>query len=346
MSVKKKTRSKKTPKRKAANGKRSKATPKSTPKKANFTKRKTPAKPLQQSSDEADQKPTEHAELGPLPTIEHAIERYDQVTGVTEECGIMPLNSESQIQQLCESIKSTGQTVPIDITSDGKLLNGRHRLIACCALGIRPEFRIVDPQSPLQHVLADTNQREYNAATRAWIALEIEKLLRSRIGEPNGKPDAQSNDDGEEDVEVLAEIYVGDGKSIELAPGETVREAAIRLARSSRSAVRRLTTVLNKDRALAIQAVHGEITLKDAERQTGEASHVQCKPKIAERKLATGAIEYSYESRSAIVFPKRRHNGELRKLIVLSEPAKSRTMRVKTAKFARLKVIEFLMSSG
>lgn len=198
-----------------------------------------------------------------IPSLQQAIDQSDEVTGIAPECEIMPLNSDAKTTSLCESIRSAGQTNPIHLDSIGKLLNGRHRLIACCALGVKPEFKTVEPANKLMHVLADTNQREYNVAARASIALKVEVFLKKRCRELKDLPGS----------DILAgrrarkknSIDTGGSQPTEVNEGETLRDAAIRLAGSTTSAVRRLVTVIKKDPELAEQAIAGQITLRKAE---------------------------------------------------------------------------------
>lgn len=200
-----------------------------------------------------------------IPSLEEAIASSDRILGVSPECEIMPMNQESKIRGLCESIHSIGQKHAIEITSGGLLVNGRHRLIACAALGTEPEFKTVDPSKTLMVVLAEVHQREYNTATLAWIALKLEVYLNERCKQLTsiGAKEVSLN----RRAEKSCEIPLGDGQRFRIMKGETIREAAIRNAGSTMSAVRRLTTVINRDTDLAMKAVHGEMNLREAERE-------------------------------------------------------------------------------
>ncbi|MCO8123385.1 hypothetical protein NHH03_16665 [Stieleria sp. TO1_6] len=173
----------------------------------------------------------------------------------------MPRNSDQQIRSLCESIAAVGQTSPIDLVPDGILLNGRHRLIACFMLKIKPEFRTIDPPSSLDHVLADTNQRDYNVAARAWIALQIESLVRKHCKAADDKKFKRllANRVIEKDLD----IELGDRRPLRINKDERLRAAAIRMAGSTPSAVRRLVLVQNKAPELVPKAICGEMNLRD-----------------------------------------------------------------------------------
>ena len=80
-------------------------------------------------------------EMLKIPTLQEAIDEWDDVTGVAPECELMPLNSETQTKQLCESIRVTGQTNPIHLDSVGRLLNGRHPFNRLLCSGYRARIQ-------------------------------------------------------------------------------------------------------------------------------------------------------------------------------------------------------------
>lgn len=59
-----------------------------------------------------------------------------------------PMLSADDMDALVESIAHVGQTDPILLDTDGRLLDGRNRLEACQRLGIDPVFRTVETDSP------------------------------------------------------------------------------------------------------------------------------------------------------------------------------------------------------
>ncbi|MCO8123880.1 ParB N-terminal domain-containing protein [Stieleria sp. TO1_6] len=203
------------------------------------------------------------AEL-PIPTLEEIIPNYPAVKSVSPSCQIMPLNSPQRIRELCQSMTAAGQINPIDLDSEGSLLNGRHRLIACSMLDIAPEFRTIDPESSLEHVLADITQREYNPAAYAWIAMQIEARVKRcyKASHPTNNGKLLGNQPLKKDFK----IDIGDRQRFHINKGESIQSAAIRMAGATLSAVRRLTTVSNSDPELAQKAIRGEMTLRACER--------------------------------------------------------------------------------
>ena len=267
---------------------------KATKKKA--AKKRSPSEhlaPKQTEKRDVDSKLKQDVEIEAIeiPTLDDAIAWCDRVTGITEECELMTKNSDASVRDLMESIALNGQQRPISITPDGKILDGRHRLVACCALGFEPEFEQKTVESPLQHVLADTTQRDYNPAARASIALKTEDYIKKRfseladdekVGRMNRKrfTHDQSIDIGSEDP-----LYV--------KAGETIREVAIRLAGAKESTVQDFITLMKKDVELAEQAVQGEITLKQALRQTRPPRTHKNPPAQAEAKSVSGSDQHT-----------------------------------------------------
>lgn len=248
-----------------------------------------------------------------VPTIEQAIQWSGRVTGVSAECGIMPKRSEDDIRSLCRSIESVGQTTPIDLSPDGLLINGRHRLIACFMLGITPQFREVSPENVLGHVLSDMDQRQYNAAARAYIAIQIEELLNSRLKLLQQEQKDQILDHRRVKKDVT--LPLDDGQTIELRKGSAIRDKSIELAKSTRSAVRRLKTLINQNAELAQAAIDGEKKLRDGERliQSRRRKKSLLKKKSGRngdlgKPLKGGKIEFVRENRSAILIPERTMN--------------------------------------
>jgi hypothetical protein len=61
---------------------------------------------------------------------------------------IVPMMTEEEFASLVRSIRRLGQMRPIARTSDGTILDGRCRLMACLAAGVEPRFQTVDPEDP------------------------------------------------------------------------------------------------------------------------------------------------------------------------------------------------------
>ena len=79
-------------------------------------------------------------------------------------------------------IEARGIQVPLEITADGTLLDGRHRLRAASELGIEQlPVRIVAPDDPAEHVLLAALQRRHlSASQRAALALELDDYRQAK----------------------------------------------------------------------------------------------------------------------------------------------------------------------
>jgi hypothetical protein len=82
---------------------------------------------------------------------------------------IIPMGTDAEFARLVWSIKKYGLYVPISITGDGLVLDGRRRLLACHAAGIEPRFETVDPKDPLAFVISKNVKRKH--LSRSQVAL-------------------------------------------------------------------------------------------------------------------------------------------------------------------------------
>lgn len=71
---------------------------------------------------------------------------------IHEAANLFPLDEET-IGELAEDIRQRGQMVPIELL-DGKVLDGRRRLLACEKAGVEPTFKAVDVADPVAYVLS------------------------------------------------------------------------------------------------------------------------------------------------------------------------------------------------
>ena len=311
---------------------------------------------------------TETGEAVELPTIYQAVDHFQgKLTGIARECEIMPFNDHDTMKRLYASIRDHGVKKPIEVTPDWKLIGGRHRLIVCAALGIQPEFKDVAKAEALVHVISETAQRSNGSAARAAIALQLEHYMKMQL---EMKPDSvKLSLRGGDKVKEDTTADLGNGQKVIVRAGETLRDAAIREAGATRSAVRRLVTIQNKEPALAERAASGEITLRDAEamlsgskkasaktngsagRKSTPTSHSNGKATpagkagrsslgrhITERTLSGGKKEFSDGSRSAILIPERSLNGKTAVRLLWDDGTKLTIRRYKSTERAEKEI--------
>lgn len=74
-----------------------------------------------------------------MATFEEAASAYD-IAGIHPACASLPAMSDDSFNGLCQSINKYGIEVPISLTHQGLLIDGKHRLKACYITGAMPEF--------------------------------------------------------------------------------------------------------------------------------------------------------------------------------------------------------------
>lgn len=106
---------------------------------------------------------------------------------------IFPDMDEQQFRSLQQDIEQRGLLEPI-WTFEGRVLDGRHRLRACTAIGRLPAFREYEGDDPLGFVIAmNLKRRHLNESQRAMVGAEIANLPQGRPGKAANLPVSQSD---------------------------------------------------------------------------------------------------------------------------------------------------------
>lgn len=93
---------------------------------------------------------------------------------------LFPLMQGDEFDSLVESIREQGLREAVWLTKDGALLDGRNRVRACQAAGVKPEFRQYDGDDPVQFVWdMNVNRRHLTATQTAVAGLKREELKES-----------------------------------------------------------------------------------------------------------------------------------------------------------------------
>lgn len=96
---------------------------------------------------------------------------------------IFPLMQGQEFSDLCEDIETHGLRDPICLYSDGRIVDGRNRYLACEQRGIEPEFYDYDGEESelLDYVLSlNLHRRHLTESQRAMVAAEIANLEKGR----------------------------------------------------------------------------------------------------------------------------------------------------------------------
>jgi protein gp37/ParB-like chromosome segregation protein Spo0J len=133
------------------------------------------------------------------------LRHYPEITGIHPAADLFPMVDGAEFAELCADIKERGLHQPITIWTDGTLLDGRNRLLACYETHQEVVLDRYEGSDPVQFSLsANLHRRHLNAGQRAVIALKVRELLQPaakerqrEAGEKFGKGAKVSPDLGE-----------------------------------------------------------------------------------------------------------------------------------------------------
>jgi protein gp37 len=125
------------------------------------------------------------------------LRHYPEITGIHPAADLFPMVEGDEFRELCADIKERGLAQPITIWTDGSLLDGRNRLLACYETHQEVVLDRYEGTDPVQFSLsANLHRRHLNAGQRAFVAMKVRELLqpaaKERQGERNDlKPKSQ-----------------------------------------------------------------------------------------------------------------------------------------------------------
>lgn len=133
------------------------------------------------------------------------LRHYPEVTGIHPAADLFPIIEGDEFKELCADIKERGLAQPITIWTDGSLLDGRNRLLACYETHQEVVLDRYEGTDPVQFSLsANLHRRHLNAGQRAVVALKVRELLqpaaKERIADAGrssapGKPSEKASAD-------------------------------------------------------------------------------------------------------------------------------------------------------
>jgi protein gp37/ParB-like chromosome segregation protein Spo0J len=107
------------------------------------------------------------------------LRHYPEITGIHQAADLFPMVESDEFRKLCADIKERGLHQPITIWTDGTLLDGRNRLLACYQTHQEVVLDRYDGPDPVQFSLsANLHRRHLNAGQRAVVALKVRELLQ------------------------------------------------------------------------------------------------------------------------------------------------------------------------
>lgn len=107
------------------------------------------------------------------------LRHYPEITGIHPAADLFPIVEGDEFAELCNDIKERGLAQPITIWTDGTLLDGRNRLLACYETHQEVVLDRYKGTDPVQFSLsANLHRRHLNAGQRAVVALKVRELLQ------------------------------------------------------------------------------------------------------------------------------------------------------------------------
>lgn len=121
------------------------------------------------------------------------LRHYPEITGIHPAADLFPMVEGEEFAELCADIKERGLAQPITIWTDGALLDGRNRLLACYETHQEVVLDRYEGSDPVQFSLsANLHRRHLNAGQRAIVALKVRELLQPAAKERIAEAAAQS----------------------------------------------------------------------------------------------------------------------------------------------------------
>lgn len=106
------------------------------------------------------------------------LKHYPEITGIHPAADLFPLVHGDEFQELCADIKERGLQQPITIWTDGTLLDGRNRLMACYETHQDVVLERYEGSDPVQFSLsANLHRRHLNQGQKAMVALKVEEIF-------------------------------------------------------------------------------------------------------------------------------------------------------------------------
>ena len=107
------------------------------------------------------------------------LRHYPEITGIHPAADLFPMVEGDEFAELCNDIKDRGLAQPITIWTDGSLLDGRNRLLACYETHQEVVLDRYEGTDPVQFSLsANLHRRHLSAGQRACVALKVRELLQ------------------------------------------------------------------------------------------------------------------------------------------------------------------------
>jgi ParB-like chromosome segregation protein Spo0J len=139
---------------------------------------------------------------------------------------LFPMMADDELDELATDIQERGLLHPVVLDHEGRVLDGRNRLVACERVGIEPTFETYDGEDPGGYALAVNMARRNMRPSQRYIVIEQARRLTKtpKSGfERSGSLDANRLSEAAVVLDFapdLARVVVGGGMSLDTAATE------------------------------------------------------------------------------------------------------------------------------
>jgi len=212
-----------------------------------------------------------------IPSIKDAMATVaDRIEGVHEACSAVPKIVQRDFDQLVDSILTNGLRRPIEIDSNGLLVDGRSRLQAFTAAGIPLEEKDIVVTDADPSAIARSNNARRHLTTDQRV-METERLLRKEE-----ELAAQRKAEGGKKGRQSKQCSLGtDSVPSETEPIKRQPRAKDKVAAASGVSRDKLTVarrIRKADPEIAEEVEQGELSLEEAAEKAGVAPKKRVKP--------------------------------------------------------------------
>jgi len=198
-----------------------------------------------------------------------------------EVANIFPMMQGEEFDALKADIDTNGLREPIWLHQDGRIIDGRNRYLACCDLGIEPQYRTWNGVGSLVAFVVSLNlhRRHLDVGQRGMIGLTVKRMLAEEIAsEANRKRSETQRNNwyGPSNSDRVLIEFDQDSPAIE-EKRDALAEAA-EVVGVSKNTMIRAQAIERHDPELAAKVSAGNVSLNAAYREVQHQQKKQAPP--------------------------------------------------------------------
>lgn len=196
------------------------------------------------------------------------LRHYPEITGIHPAADLFPMVDGDEFRELCADIKERGLHQPITIWTDGTLLDGRNRLLACYETHQEVVLDRYEGSDPVQFSLSANLYRRHLSMSQRNMTGALAEDLLATLREQARERQREAGGDKKSDHAKSVAVPVREAIKPETPKHErTAAAQAAKLVGGSTSGVEKAMRVKREAPDLVPQVMAGKVTLKEAERE-------------------------------------------------------------------------------